>query len=49
VGPEGGFSEEERSVAARSGAQRVSLGPRTLLAAVIAATLLFERSGDLVP
>jgi 16S rRNA (uracil1498-N3)-methyltransferase len=52
VGPEGGFSDEERVLAARSGAQAVGLGPRTLrarLAAVIAATLLFQRSGDLMP
>jgi len=51
VGPEGGFSEEERNLAARAAAQPVSLGPRTLrsrLAAVIAATLLFQRSGDLI-
>ncbi len=50
VGPEGGFSEEERALAARLGAQPVTLGPRTLrsrIAAIIAATLLFQHSGDL--
>ncbi len=51
VGPEGGFSEEERAVAARAGAHPVSLGPRTLrsrIAALVATTLLFQHSGDLM-
>ncbi len=50
VGPEGGFSDEERALASRSGAQPVSLGLRVLrsrIAALIATTLLFQQSGDL--
>lgn len=50
VGPEGGFTAGERDLALAHGAQLVSLGPRTLrarLAAVVATTLLLQRSGDL--
>ncbi|MHB8331788.1 MAG: RsmE family RNA methyltransferase [Candidatus Dormibacteria bacterium] len=50
VGPEGGFSPEEVQQLAARGARPVSLGPRnlrTVLAGVVAATVLLARAGDL--
>ncbi len=51
-GPEGGFTEEERRLAARCGFQAIGLGPRTLRAetAPLAALALLQwRFGDLSP
>jgi 16S rRNA (uracil1498-N3)-methyltransferase len=50
VGPEGGLTAEEVEECERSGARRVSLGPRILraeTAAVVATALLQARYGDL--
>lgn len=50
VGPEGGFSPEEVQQLAERGARPVSLGPRnlrTVLAGVVAITVLLARAGDL--
>lgn len=50
IGPEGGFSREELDRAEGAGFQPLSLGPRRLrveTAAIVAATLVFDRAGDL--
>jgi 16S rRNA (uracil1498-N3)-methyltransferase len=50
VGPEGGFSEEDRSILKKPDWQEASLGPRTLrteTAGVVAATLVLHAWGDL--
>ncbi len=51
VGPEGGWTDEELELARAGGWQIVTLGGRTLraeTAAIVAATLLQHRCGDLV-
>ncbi len=50
VGPEGGFSQEETSQAAQSGAELVSLGARILrmeTAAIAGAAIILAAAGDL--
>lgn len=50
IGPEGGWSDEERAAAARAGFTPVGLGPRTLraeTAAIAAVTVVAHRLGDL--
>lgn len=52
VGPEGGWAQAELDLVARHGAVKVSLGPRNLrsvLAGLVALTLLLARGGDLRP
>jgi 16S rRNA (uracil1498-N3)-methyltransferase len=50
IGPEGGFSPEERSLAAAAGLRTVHLGPRILrseTAALVAAAIILYEWGDL--
>lgn len=50
IGPEGGLSDDEVSLARRHGAQAVTLGPRILrteTAGLVAATLVLAAAGDL--
>jgi 16S rRNA (uracil1498-N3)-methyltransferase len=50
VGPEGGLAEGELAACEAAGAERASLGPRTLraeTAAIVAVALLQARFGDL--
>ncbi|MGH2394635.1 MAG: RsmE family RNA methyltransferase, partial [Candidatus Limnocylindria bacterium] len=49
IGPEGGFSQDEVSVAERAGATIAGLGPRILRSesvAVAAASVVLSRTGD---
>lgn len=50
IGPEGGFSREEISLAVENGFKPVSLGPRRLraeTAGIVSATLILSKTGDL--
>ncbi len=50
IGPEGGWTEEERDWADRYGAEPVSLGRRVLrteTAALVAATILMWEAGEI--
>jgi 16S rRNA (uracil1498-N3)-methyltransferase len=50
VGPEGGWTDEERDGADRYGAESISLGPRVLrteTAALVAATILQWEAGEI--
>jgi len=52
VGPEGGFSADEVSLAQSYGVRTISLGPRVLraeTAGLVAASAIFYESGDLEP